>query len=147
MRWRSVASLVCLAAGCSAALRTRRLSSLACLTSVCCDLRFWSLWHRRCSLEVALPIAQDTFHLSHSVLHVCKIVSVRKYSLYGRTGHLHASHNAVTLPQARPNYAQYYTGSLTVLCIRMHIYSAMSPNILCMRIPAQKTLAISNRYV
>ena len=82
VRWPSVASLVCLAAGCSAPLRTRRLSSLACLTSFCCDLCFWSLWRRRCSLAVALPIAQDTIHLLHSVLHVCKIVSVR--SIYSK---------------------------------------------------------------
>ena len=34
----SVASLVCIAAGCPAALHTRRLSSLAYLTSVCSDL-------------------------------------------------------------------------------------------------------------
>ena len=30
------------------------------------------------------------------------------------------SHTSVGLTQARPNYAQNYAGSLTVLCIRMH---------------------------
>ena len=39
-----IASLVCLAAGCSAALRTRHLSSLACLTSVCSDLLRFGLF-------------------------------------------------------------------------------------------------------
>ena len=52
-------SLACLAAGGSAALRswlhTCRLSSLACLTSVCSDrLHFCFLWPRCCSVAVAL---------------------------------------------------------------------------------------------
>ena len=51
----SVASLICIAAGCSAALRTCCLSNLACLTSVCSDLlHSWSLLCRRCSLAVTL---------------------------------------------------------------------------------------------
>ena len=55
VRWQSVASLVCLATGCSAALRMCRQSSLACLTSVCSNLLCsWSLWRQCCSLAVAL---------------------------------------------------------------------------------------------
>ena len=65
--WRSVTSLVCLTTGCSAALRTRCLSSLASLTLVCSNLCSWSLWRRRCSLAVALPLAQDPICLLHSV--------------------------------------------------------------------------------
>ena len=33
---------------------------------------------------------------------------------------LQCSHASVGLAQAHPNYAQYYAGSLTVLCIHMH---------------------------
>ena len=101
VRWRSVASLVCLAAGCSAALRTRRLSSLACLTSVCSDLRSWSLWRRRCSLAVALSY-RSRRNLSRTQC-VARVQNrIRSFNLnirymVGRTGHTHASRNAVTL--------------------------------------------------
>ena len=102
VRWRSVASLVCLAAGCSAALRTRRLSSLACLTSVCSDLlRSWSLWCRRCSLAVALSY-RSRRNLSRTPC-VARVQNrIRSFNLnirymVGRTGHTHASRNAVTL--------------------------------------------------
>ena len=103
VRWRSVASLVCLAAGCSAALRTRRLSSLACLTSVCSDLlRSWSLWRRRCSLAVALSYRSRRNYLSRTQC-VARVQNrIRSFNLnirymVGRTGHTHASRNAVTL--------------------------------------------------
>ena len=93
VRWRSVASLVCLAAGCSAALRTRRLSSLACLTSVCSDLRFWSLWCRRCSVAVSLSYcSRRNLSLALSV-HVARVQNrIRSFNLnirymVGRTGH------------------------------------------------------------
>ena len=102
--WQSVASLVCLAAGCSAGLRTRRLSSLACLTFVCSHLlHFWSLWHRCCSLAVALSYrSRRNLSLALSV-HVARVQNrIRSFNLnilymVGRTGHTHASHNAVTL--------------------------------------------------
>ena len=102
VHWQSVASLVCLTAGCSAALRTRRLSSLPCLTSVCSDLlRFWSLWRRRCSLAVALSYrSRRILSLALSVARVqnciCSFNLNIRY-MVGRTGHLHASCNAVTL--------------------------------------------------
>ena len=102
VRWRSVASLVCLAAGCSAALRTRRLSSVACLTSVSSDLlRFWSLWHRRCSLAVALSYrSRRNLSLTLSVARVQNCIhsfNLNIRYMVGCTGHLHVSCNAVTL--------------------------------------------------
>ena len=102
VRWRSVASLVCLAAGCSAALRTRRLSSLACLTSVCSDLRSWSLWRRRCSLAVALSYrSRRNLSRTQCVARVQKSYPFVQFKyiryMVGRTGHTHASRNAVTL--------------------------------------------------
>ena len=114
VRWRSVASLVCLAAGCSAGLRTRRLSSLACLTSVCSHLvRFWSLWHRCCSLAEALSYrSRRNLSLVLSV-HVARVQNrIRsfnfKYSVYGRSYRTYTrvsqcSHASVGLAQARPN--------------------------------------------
>ena len=100
----NLSSLAYLASGCSAALRTRRLSSLACLTSVCSDLlRFWSLWRRRCSLAVALSYrSRRNLSLALSV-HVARVQNcIRSFNLnirymVGRTGHTHASCNAVTL--------------------------------------------------
>ena len=103
VRWQSVASLVCLAAGCSAALRTRRLSSLACLTFVCSDLRFWSLWQRCCSLAVAISYRYRrnlSLALSVHVAHVQNRIRLFNLNIrykVGRTGHTHASRNAVTL--------------------------------------------------
>ena len=102
VRWRSVASLVCLAAGCSAALRTCRLSSLACLTSVCSDLLCsWSLWRRRCSLAVALSYRSRrnlsrTQCVARGQNRICSFNLNIRY-MVGRTGHTHASRNAVTL--------------------------------------------------
>ena len=95
----SLSSLAYLAAGCSAALRTRRLSSLACLTSVCSDLlRSWSLWRRRCSLAVALSY-RSRRNLSRTQC-VARVQNrIRSFIRYmvGRTGHTHASRNAVSL--------------------------------------------------
>ena len=113
VRWRSVASLVCLAAGCSAALRTCHLSSLACLTSVCSDLRFWSLWRRRCSLAVALSycsrrnlsrtqcVARVQNRICSFNLNIRYMVS-RSYRTYTRVSQ--CSHASMGLAQAHPNH-------------------------------------------
>ena len=112
----SLSSLAYLASGCSAALRTRRLSSLACLTSVCSDLRFWSLWRRRCSLAVALSY-RSRRNLSLALCSTCaKLYPFVqfKYSVYGRsyrtyTRILQCSHTSVGLAQARPNHSSTST--------------------------------------